>query len=352
MDDIFARQAWAPQFREAVKEVMRQGSTYVTETEKKLVKTSETGDWNPHEHLVLYVENLRAIRVVLFSDECKTGEEMTDLFEKIVREEVSVGLVLMGPKIDRKNKPYLIILTTTWTYYAFRPDHIDGIKFLFKLLSRPKFKIYFSDMLREADCLYHQYGIDLKKAKATTRCASGTHVDIMQFMQQLPEFMTNKYPALAQQKSSEKQVMIETFENLVEIWLEVWKKHISFAPEQLVHLDIHPNKSLSLTAKNVIKKRACLVVALNHVLEYYSDIEYAYSSELAYNTLTICSDEIAHDIREEFLAEQDTSKQDNKTSDAIPLSQICYYANFNPGSSTDKYKLIPENIEWVFDDDE
>lgn len=358
MNYIHSIQSWSPRFRGAFKALALQQSTYTSEDDRRLERTREAGEWVPHKHVIQYVPNLPEVEVVMITRETSIKD-----LGKSIEEEGEAGLVLMGPSIDRFSMPHLIILTTQWKYVVIDPkDRMIGLKFLKVLLRTPGFKIFMSNLYNEADCLHHQLGIvlsDSKTYKAEIICCTGTHVHMMQFMRHMDEACTYKYPASAGQKSRERFAKFEKFHDLVEYWLDVHMKHIEFDPEQLIQLTIRP---LSVTAKNVIKKRCCLVVSLNKVLEHFSQIEFEFSSELVYNVFSLCNANVAKDLRdelppstmEEYSYSLESGASCSLSSSDEPLSKMetwLYYANLSSGITTDKYKIIPEIVEYETEDE-
>ena len=240
---------------------------------------------------------------------------LNQVYKKLLEQDM-VGLVLMGPSIHRKSKPSLILLTTDDRIFAIDPDDTKrGIEFLRISLLRKEIQFWTTDGLNEADCLYHNYGIDLTDAKAN--CCSGLHIHMMQTLSHLPSAATLKYPLLAVQKSRGR-IRIEKFESMVEIWLDINRKDIFFDSSQLAHLKTRP---LGLTAINIIKKRCILVRPLVRTLDDYSWMEARIMSQMTFDRLTNCD----KPIREALLQAMEKSSERGE-------ADIAYYAHLDLGS--------------------
>lgn len=344
--DNYSLQAWAPGFKEAAKILSKKDPVYQTVEDVHLSNTKENELWEPDDNIHRFVDNFSEIQVVLINEKYKARVPQ-ETFDKVLKER-SAGLILMGPIIDRENKPHLIILATKYVYYAIDPNDAYGIGFIWKLMGEQGFRFYMSNLLQEADCLRHVYKMDLEdptKVKAEISCATGLHIYMMQVLRYMSEACASKYPYSAWRKSKD-PARILSFYELVDIWLRVDSDQLRSDHNQLIHLTQRP---LTIAAINMIKKRCCLVSQLNQALDYYTMVEFWWASELTNNTLTLCNYRIANDLTKELSSEliirDDTSKQEadsnnNATNDRPTpgfAELATHYGNFGAAVSTQNY---------------
>lgn len=255
---------------------------YTTQEDLILEETADQCIWEPSKHIKQLVPNLKDIEIELITDQ-------TDLnvVNAALTKERTIGLVLLGSVIQRSCKPLLIVITTKDKYYAIASSDLErGVKFLKLKLTDEKLKFCLSNGLNESDCLYHNYGINLldEKNKAEVVCATGLHISMMESMRRRPRSCgLEMYPIKAYLKSRNKNIHIESFDQLVEIWLDINKDDFSFNKNQYAHLLKRP---LSVTAVNIIKKRCALVTKLATTLEFYNWLEVKIMSDNTYKLLS------------------------------------------------------------------
>lgn len=302
---------WRGQFKEAVKELNE--ITYVTKEQLELQKCADTEPWEPSSYVKELVPNIEDVEIEIISDK-------TDLnsLNKKLQSEKTVGLVVLGQVVHRKSKPDLIVITTKSKLYAIEPnDTSRGIQFLKLKLMDKSVHFWTSNGLNEADCLYHNYGIDLSRSSAD--CCTGAHIHMMRFMKYLPDAALLPYPPTAMQRCKS-PIMIESFERLVEIWLDINKDEIHYEPVQVSHLSSRP---LSLTAINVIKKRCTLLLPLVDSLTRYSWLECHMMSESTFNRLVVGNEETRRRLQDWMQQRRDSDEPD-----------CGYYQHMNLGVSS------------------
>lgn len=273
--------AWRPRFQEAAEEVMRDRTIYVTKDDLELFKTADSDIWEPSAEILEISPDLGKIEVKLV-DKQMSLQKLNDHFY----DQKLLGLVLLGEVISRKKEALLIIVTTDKTLYVFDPRYERAMRFLKLKLHDKALTFYTTNGLEEADCLYHTYGIDLSSEQATKiKCCTGMNVHLMKLLRSYPYPLKDTYSFIAQERSS-RLIKVEKFEELVEMWLDIFKKDIRFDKEQLVHLNTRP---LSMTANNIIRKRCVLVLPLAMKMEEISLLEAQVMSRNTFDILLSCS---------------------------------------------------------------
>lgn len=289
---------------------------YQNKNDVELNRVADEESWNPSEHIQALASNAKTVSVELVNQD-------TDLtiLTKEMRETRDIGVVVMGNNIGRHSKPSLIVLTTEKKLYAFDTNVEKCIMFLsVKLMSKAKpeqaakarqHKYYFTDILNEADCLYHNYSINLgieENVLKKIQCCSGLHIHLMQNLEYKPDaVLLSLYPPTirAKVRGYGRKIRVEKFEKLLELWLDVEKSEIDYQAAQLPHLNTRP---LSLTAVNIIKKRCLLVRPLAKVLEHYHMLEIITMSNCMYTYLIGCSDKVRRDLIRERLDAKEKGK--------------------------------------------
>lgn len=256
--------AWNPGFRDAVRELHHGENrvVYKTDYDIMLEETAEHKAWIPNENIVYYVQNAHEIDIEFIND----TTDLNELAKKFVREGM-VGIVLLGKPINRFTVPKLIVLTTSDKFYIIDPtDTNRAMLFLRFKLQDKRVRFYTTNGVNENDCLYHRYGIDLGSSNAI--CCTGLHLFMMRYLKSITKSRQFIYPPKARFKSfNPRKYRLESYEDLVDIWLGISKEHISYRNQHLEHLTCRP---LNQTAINVIKKRCMLVLALAANLEFQS----------------------------------------------------------------------------------
>lgn len=255
-----------------------------------LERTADLDIWRPSEYVLEANPNIENAQIELI-----TSNTDLNLINIAWRREGTLGLVVLGPVIHRKSKPYLIIVTTRHKYYAIDPKGArKGLEFLRLKLRDHDIKFYLTNGLYESDCLYHNFDMDLTLANAT--CCTGLDVSLMQSMRNKPPSALQMFPQYAV-ANSRRPTIINKFEKLVETWLDIFKEDIAFHPDQLEHLlERDGDDNLNLTATNVIKKRCGLVLALADKLEYYNWLEISIMSSKSFNCLLRCGPRVQKHI--------------------------------------------------------
>lgn len=275
---------WSAPFREAVKELSdaRKDIIYASQSKVDLENCADEENWVPGEQILELVPDADKIQVVLLEE----TSSLNDVHNKL-RSARNVGLVLMGETINRKSKPSAILLVTKGTFYVIDPDYLKGIQFLKAKLEDREIAFWTTNGINEADCLYHNYNIDLTKTRAQVNCCSGIHMHLMDLLKASSKAWSYaNYPICAVERSRG-DILIEKYEKLVQFWLDIYGEEYYFGREQLGHLNVRP---LTRTAINIIKKRCILVVPLFETLNHYSWLEVKRMSQNVYNTLTDCCD--------------------------------------------------------------
>lgn len=275
--------AWNPAYREAVKEILDTSAnvTYTTQNDIALARVADLEKWRPSEEILELVPHFENIEIELITFQT----DLNDANKRMIEDE-QVGLVLMGPVINRKAKPYLILIVTSCKIYAIDPDDTKrGIQFLKMKLKDKRIKFCTTNGVNESDCLYHIYGINLMKSNSV--CCTGLHVYMMKTIFNWPNPRRRKFPPAAMMLCTSRS-RLESFENLVEIWLDIDKSDLYYSHNQLAHLKTRP---LSNTAINLILKRCLLVLPLYRALDHdsISDIR-AISTEFYTKLLTASPD--------------------------------------------------------------
>lgn len=217
-----------------------------------LASSSDSAPWRPSNEILEIFPDAYEMEVELIEE----STNLNSVNEHLV-DEKRIGLVIMGTKIDRSCKPALIVLTTSVRFYAIDPeDELRGIKFLKMKLNDPQLEFWTSNCYAESDCLYHNYGIELRKLNA--KSCVGLNLTLMKKMAFLSESARKVYPPGAS-RQCRWPLRLESFEELVRMYTYVDRYDIKFDESQLAHLKKRP---LNLTAINVIKKRCILVLAV------------------------------------------------------------------------------------------
>lgn len=217
----------------------------------------------PSRKITRYVPNLRDIQVVIFDD----GEGVyPSSVLQFIREEMEVGLVLMGLEFDNNGSASVIILTTREVFYVFKPDCEDDINFLRELLDTPELVVHMSASHLEFVEFKRKFNINLNHVNADIICTFGRHARQLLYA----DILTSLYPMKVRKYMSELQrPRYEPFQKLVEMWLDVPPETISYNEDSLNLLDFG---QLSDEVIDTIKKRCCLVTILSRVIEYYGEM--------------------------------------------------------------------------------
>lgn len=277
MSIIGNQAAWNSSLMAAMNE-LGESNNYMSRLTVEQLKTEDKEKWSPPERIREHVVNCDDIDIQMIDSSIK----LTDV-DCHLRQCGRVGLVLMGPNIGRYSRPLLIILTTECKYFIINPGDINhGIQFLKNQLENQDSGVTFwtTNSLKEAECLYHNYGIRLLNSQA--RCCIGLHLGLMRVLKYIPNRHLSNFrhiwPTEALQ-ASRWPPKIEPFERLVQIYLTVDRKDIQYDAAQYIHLNSRP---LNLTAKNLIMKRCILVSRLAECLDFYSTTEFR---RMNYNVL-------------------------------------------------------------------
>lgn len=258
-----------------------------------LTKSADAAKWEPSDHIREVVKDIDDIQVEFIGENTNLN-----IVDKAWHDQGELGLVLLGPSISRTSHPYLIIVTTNHVYYAIDPKGSKKVLIFLgrRLLTNKKLKYYLSNGLNESDYFYRKLNIDLTEENAS--CCSGLDISLMESMKNKPDSALTMYPEIAIKRSKRRQFVIEKFENLVEIWLDINKEDISFNADQLEHLKKRDfDNSFNLTAINVIKKRCSLVLPLANALEYYNWVEVSIMSNNSFKSITTGSELVRRKMR-------------------------------------------------------
>lgn len=275
-------ESWNPKYQEAVRELAQEKTTYVTKEDIELQKTSDPKPWEPSPLIQkLVLRKLPSPQVLLVGKDV----ELKHVLNHLVAQRY-LGLVLLGPVISRKSEPLLIVITTRTTLYALDPKDESSMKFLKAMLNRNDLRFYTTNGLEDADCLYHQYNIDLSDKGAQVTCCTGIHVHLMRLIRSYPPTVMEMFSDLARRCSRRPEVKIEKFTDLIEMWLDIPREDVQFGKEQLIHLNTRP---LTITARNIIRKRCILVLPLAMEMERLSLLEAGIMSKKAFDLLISCS---------------------------------------------------------------
>lgn len=282
--------SWNPKYQEAVRELTQEKATYVTKEDIELQKTSDPEPWEPSAEIKLVLPKSGNIEVLLVGKDV----ELMSVHNHLVAQK-HLGLVLLGPVISRKSEPLLIIITTKTILYVLDPNDENSMMFLKTMLARNDLRFYTTNGLEDADCLYHNYGIDLSSEGAQVTCCAGIHVYLMRLMRSYPPTVMDMFSNRASSCSRRSEVKIEKFTDLIEMWLDIAKEEVQFGKEQLIHLNIRP---LTMTARNIIKKRCILVLPLAMEMERLSLLEAGIMSRNAFDLLISSSSDINSKLRQ------------------------------------------------------
>lgn len=265
----------------AVEEIARGTTSYKTREDIDLENTADTERWRPSDPILETVPDAGILRI-RFVNKAMSLKKLNDT---LLRKR-HLGLVLLGPAIGRKSEASLIIVIAARTLFVFDPKDERAMKFL-KIKTRDDDLIfYLTNGLEEADCLYHNYGIDFSdKNGAKAKCCSGMNVHLMKMIRSYPTVLKELFSDLAVRRSA-RPVRIEKFEVLVEMWLDIFKQDIRYEKEKLAHLNTRP---LTITAKNIIRKRCCLVLPLARQLQRVGLLEAQIMSRNIFDILMSCS---------------------------------------------------------------
>lgn len=254
--------------------------TYVTEQTIELDRCADEGPWDPSGLVLELVPNAKQIAVTHIDQSTSLNVINTNL-----RSHRIIGLVVMGKEVNRKSLPGAIVMTTPDTLYVIDPKDVDrGVRFLKAKLEDPSLEFFTTNGIDEADCLLHNYGICLEKAGAKVNCCTGLNIFLMDLLKSLPTPALAGYPICAVNRSK-REIMVESYEKLVELWLDIYPEEYSYEPDQLAHLYITPPTE---TAINVIKKRCIFVIQLAGVLQSYVWLETKIISQSTCDTLKGC----------------------------------------------------------------
>lgn len=266
---------WAPKFRETVAELEKEAKTYITQETIKLESVADESAWQPSKDILEWTPNAATIDIILIDNNVGLNQ-----INKHLRSAHDVGLVVMGTVVSRECAPFLILLITDKRVYAIDPkDDERGMKFLRYKLQDDSIYFWTTNGVYEADCLYHNYKIDLRRPNI--RCCTGIHIHIVRDIKLRVDSALSFYPNLVRERRH--RVRIEKFEDLIEMWLDIYKDDILFDTNQLHHLKTRPD--LTPTAKNLIRKRCALVLPLVKVLRRFTMLDLHEMSNNVYKML-------------------------------------------------------------------
>lgn len=293
----------------ALEEELKLSSAYVRKDALELELTADDLAWQPCDIIRGQVDDFDKIEVELIDKDTKLSNVRQNMLES-----EDIGLIVMGSTIHRHSRPSLMVLATKDKLFVIDPDDLEkGVQFLRLILNDPRLQFYTTNGIQESDCLFHNYGINLAATQA--RCCTGLHIQIIRAMQCMPIAgrLYFTWPALVR---CGRRVQIESFDELVEIWLDINKEFISIDAKQLAHLKTRP---LDLTATNLIKKRCVLVRSLAKRLEYYSWTEFQTMSNNSFMRLIRPNSD---KLREAILMGKESKEVD-----------VGYFAHLNCGPS-------------------
>lgn len=307
----------------------------VTYIKKELIDLQETADshtWMPSEEIASIIPRWHQTQVISIDKEFDIVEMHRHLMS--VKE---IGLVIMGKNISRHTKPDCIVIVTEAIHYVIDPnDKERGIALLTNLTREPELVIWTTNGYQEADCLFHNYGIDLSNSRA--RCCSGLHMHLMRILRPFParsNRMLSMYPRRALEKSRDVHRTIPSYEELCSIWLDIEASDLRYDQRKLIHLKVKP---LSETARNLIRKRCCLVLDLARML-----LKYIYREAHAMNS------NIVHLLPEGFHGKNSEPmvrklRDEIRESEAEKIANSQYFAHLNGIFPRPKAALKPENF--------
>lgn len=270
--------AWTAPYQEALQEIAneRKDIIYATENKVDLDRCADEEDWIPGEHILELVTNFSEITVIALED-----LPSLNVAHNKLRSTKVIGLVLMGQTVNRRSQPAAIVLVTPDTFYVIPPNYVKGVQFLKAKLEDSELTFWTTNGINEADCLYHIYNIDLTRTRARVICCSGVHMHLMDLLKARPCTTYSRYPVCAVERSRG-DILVESYEKLVQFWLDLYPEEYHYEREQLEHLSKRP---LSRTAVNVIKKRCVCVIPLFTTLDHFSWFEVKEMSRNVYDTL-------------------------------------------------------------------
>lgn len=311
-DQILALQ---PAYRAAYQDIVGpEKVTYVSLKDVVLNNNADSEPWRP-ESVLERLHNFDSIQIELIDDKTNLNLVRQDLITN-----KDIGLVLLGRSVSRYTKPQLIVITTNDRLYAIEPSDNRAMKFLENRLYEPNLTFWTTNGVHEAACLKHQFGINLLKlahtgTKSNARCCTGLHVHLFKVIEKIPKEFKSSCLFFPERAKHLKVARLETFENLVEIWLDIPKTDIIYRPDQLEHLAVKP---LGLTASNIIKKRCVLVRELAMTMSAYATIELDIINKNVIDCLKCCNNQLRNALRKVI-----------KDSEAKGFAHFQYFAHYS-----------------------
>lgn len=282
--------SWQPYVKDALRELENETKPrYVTREELDLERFTDSEPWLVTEVIKETVKGADKIEIELID----ANTNLREVQNNIRLSNNQVGLVLLGPEINRFVRPYLIVITTKTKIYCIDPnDRERGIAFLSTQLRDPRLEFFVTKLYEYSDALLYHYKIDLSTIEAKMFCCTAAHVSILKTMKHSNDAYKVMYPAEVIRRSR-KPIKHEKFEILVRCWLDIFESEIRFDHNQMPHLKSRP---FNTTAINIIKKRCILARALGQSLSYHRDKEYFCMNENIHKKYLNCNPQVYEDV--------------------------------------------------------